>query len=207
LTTRSVTQEEKRRLLLEAAVRVFATKGFHTCRVGDIAEEAGVAHGLLYHYFASKQAVLETIFRETWAELLGAVSEIETSGETAREQLRRVAATVLRTWRRDPDLVRVLIREVARGPQLQREVEEIGQAFAALERIVEGGRARGELRTDIDARLASVIFYGALEEILTGWVLGQLADSDDDVALAERTVVAVLCEGLVATGKLAPPGR
>lgn len=207
MTTPSVTQEEKRRLLLEAAVRVFATKGFHTCRVGDVAEEAGVAHGLLYHYFDSKQAVLETIFRETWAELLGAVSEIEISGEPAREQLRRVAATVLRTWRRDPDLVRVLVREVARGPQLQREVEEIGQAFAALERIVEGGRQRGELRTDIDARLASVIFYGALEEILTGWVLGQIPDSDDDVALAERTVVAVLCDGLVATDIPARPGR
>lgn len=207
MTDRSIAQEEKRRLLLEAAVRVFATKGFHTCRVGDIAEEAGVAHGLLYHYFSSKQAVLETIFRETWAELLRALREIETSGDPAPEQLRHVAATVLRTWRRDPDLVRVLIREVARGPQLQREVEEIGQAFAAIERIVDGGRERGELRADLDARLASVIFYGALEEILTGWVLGQLADGDDDVARAERTVVTVLCDGLVPSGRPAPALR
>ena len=204
---RSTGTEEKRRLLLAAAVRVFARKGFHTCRVGDIAEEAGVAHGLLYHYFHSKDAVLETIFRETWADLLRALRDIETSGNPAREQLRHVAATVLRTWRHDPDLVRVLVREVARGPQLQREVEEIAEAFAAIERIVEQGQERGELRADLDARLASVIFYGALEEILTGWVLGQLADGDDDVSRAEQTVVEVLSSGLVATGRPAPALR
>jgi TetR/AcrR family transcriptional regulator, fatty acid metabolism regulator protein len=207
LSVRSTAPEEKRRLLLAAAVRVFARKGYHTCRVGDIAEEAGVAHGLLYHYFQSKDAVLETIFRETWADLLRALRDIETTVSPAREQLRHVAATVLRTWRHDPDLVRVLVREVARGPQLQQEVEEIAEAFAAIERIVEQGQERGELRGDLDARLASVIFYGALEEILTGWVLGQLADGDEDVRRAEQTVVEVLCSGLVATGTPAPALR
>ena len=63
LTDRSIASHAKRDLILAAAVRVFARKGFHTCRVGDIAEEAGVAHGLLYHYFASKDELLETIFR------------------------------------------------------------------------------------------------------------------------------------------------
>ena len=210
MTDRSIAPEEKRRLLLDAAVRVFARRGFHTCRVGDIAEEAGVAHGLLYHYFASKDEVLETIFRETWAELLRALREIENSGDPAREQLRHVAATVLRTWRHDPDLVRVLIREVARGPQLQNEVDEIRQAFEAIERIVERGRERGELRAELDARLASVIFYGALEEILTGWVLGQVPNGEEDVAQAERDVVAIVAGGLAdvpsASGPAQPVG-
>lgn len=198
LTDRSIAQEEKRRLILEAAVRVFARKGYHTCRVGDVAEEAGVAHGLLYHYFASKEEVLETIFRENWGELLEAVRGVEVSGEPAREQLRQVAAIMLRSWRRDPDLVRVLVREVARSPQMQRRVDEIGEAFAAIERIVERGQADGAFRADLDPKLASWIFYGALEEILTGWVLGQLPDGDEEVARAERTVVEVLCRGLAA---------
>src|SRR5437868_13007073 len=110
LTERSNGGEDKRRLILEAAVRVFAQKGFHTCRVGDIAEEAGVAHGLLYHYFASKDELLEIVFRETWAELLDAIRLVEESGEPAREQLRQVAAIMLRSWRRDPDLIRVSVR-------------------------------------------------------------------------------------------------
>src|SRR5205823_2982510 len=133
LTDRSIAPEEKRRLILEAAVRVFARKGYHTCRVGDIAEEAGVAYGLVYHYFSSKEEILETIFRETWCELLEAVREVEESGESAGEQLRQVAALLLRAWRRDPELVRVLVREIARSPELQRQVGEIGQAFAAIE--------------------------------------------------------------------------
>ncbi len=190
--------EEKRRLILDAAVRVFARTGYHGSRVGDIAEEAGVAHGLLYHYFSSKEEVLETIFRETWSELLAAVTAVERADHPARERLRQAAAILLRSWRRQPDLVRVLVREVARSPQVQRRVDELGEALRAIERIVVRGQEEGELRRDLDARLASWIFYGAIEEILTGWVLGQLPDGDDEVARAERTVVEVVCEGLAA---------
>jgi AcrR family transcriptional regulator len=198
LTDRSTGQEEKRRLILAAAVRAFARKGFHASRVGDIAEEAGVAHGLLYHYFESKDEVLETIFRDTWSELLAAMRDVEESGRPAREQLRGVAAIMLRSWRRDPDLVRVLVRDVARSPQLQERLGEVGEAFAAIRRMIEHGQADGDFRSDLDAQLASFVFYGALEETLTGWVLGQLPDGDEDVARAEATIVDVVCGGLAA---------
>jgi AcrR family transcriptional regulator len=195
---RTVGQEEKRRLLLGAAVRVFAQKGYHAARVGDIAEEAGVAYGLLYHYFRSKDEVLETIFRTTWSNMLATVESIAETGEPAREQLRKVTEVILRTWRRDPDLVRVLVREVTRSPQLQRQVDEIAAALRALQGIVERGQASGEFRTDVEPRLASVVWYGALEEILTGWVLGRLPDDDEGVERAERTVVRLLGAGLDA---------
>ena len=55
---------DKRRLILDAAVRVFARQGFHACRVSDIADEAGVAYGLVYHYFGSKEEILNTLFTE-----------------------------------------------------------------------------------------------------------------------------------------------
>ena len=196
--TESSLTTDKRRVLLEAAVRVFARRGFHAARVGDIAEEAGVAHGLLYHYFSSKEEVLETIFRETWADLLAAVRDVEESGEPAQEQLRQVAAILLRSWRRDPDLVRVLVRGVARSSELDRRVGDVGDAFAAIERIVRRGQEAGELRPELDARLTSVIFYGAIEELLTGWVLELLPDGDDDVARAEQTVVEIVTGGLAA---------
>jgi AcrR family transcriptional regulator len=196
LTDRSIAQEEKRRLIRDAAVRVFARKGFHTCRVGDIAEEAGVAHGLLYHYFASKDELLEIVFRETWADLLAAIRNVEESGEPAREQLRQVAAIMLRSWRHDPDLIRVLVREIGRSPELQRRIDALGQVFDAVARIVERGQARGEFRSELDPRLASFVFYGALEALLTGWVLGQLPDGDDEVRRAEQALVEIVCSGL-----------
>src|SRR5262245_66180551 len=91
LTDRSIPQEEKRRQLLDAAVRVFARSGYHDCRVGDITEEAGVAHGLLYHYFKSKDEVLEAVFRDAWGDVLEAFRGIEESDEPPREQLSHAA--------------------------------------------------------------------------------------------------------------------
>jgi AcrR family transcriptional regulator len=196
LPERGAAVEDKRALIRGAAVRVFAVKGYHACRVSDIAEEAGVAYGLVYHYFGSKEAVLETIFRETWQAMLTAIGAVEELGEPAPEQVRKVAAIVLRTWRDDPDLVRVLVREVTRSPQLQNEIDEIALAFAALERIIERGMADGSFRVDLDARVAALMLYGALEEILTGWVMGQLPDSDEDVRAAELAVAATFARGL-----------
>jgi TetR/AcrR family transcriptional regulator, fatty acid metabolism regulator protein len=190
--------EDKRQLILDAAVRVFARKGYHTSRVGDIAEEAGVAHGLLYHYFDSKEELLETIFRNTWTLMLDTIKGVEALDDPARETLRKVAAIVLRAWRDTPDIVRVLVREVTRSPHLQEEIGETEQAFAALERIIRKGQETGEFREGVDPRFASFIFYGALEEILTGWVMGQLPDTDEDVRLGEHTVVEMLCDGLLA---------
>ena len=140
--------------------------------------------------------MLETIFRRTWSRMLEAVEEVEQEDAPARDQLAAVAKIVLGAWPVDPDLVRVLVREVARSPQLGREVDEIAHAFAALERIVSRGQERGEFRTDVDSRLAAWILYGALEEILTGWVFERLPAGAADVERAEQAVVALLTDGL-----------
>jgi TetR/AcrR family fatty acid metabolism transcriptional regulator len=198
LGARATGAEEKRRLILDAAVRVFARKGFHTSRVGDIAEEAGVAHGLLYHYFSSKDEVLETIFRENWSVLLERIHAVEQSDESAREQLRHVAAILLRTWRHEPDVVRVLVREIARSAEVQERIGELVKPIGAIRRIVERGQESGEFRADLDPALAAVVFYGGIDELLTGWVLGQLPDGDAEVAAAEHTVVEVVCAGFAA---------
>jgi AcrR family transcriptional regulator len=192
LAERATAAEEKRRLILDAAVRVFARSGFHTSRVGDIAEEAGVAHGLLYHYFSSKDEVLETIFREQWTVLVDRIAAIEESGEPAVDQLRHVAAIVLRNWRHQPDVIRVLVREIARSPEVQQRIGELVKPIAAVQRIIERGQASGELRADLQPQFAAVAFYGGIEELLSGWVLGQLPDDDESVAAGEQTVAHVL---------------
>ncbi len=199
MAERSTGAEEKRRLILDAAVRVFAHKGFHTSRVGDIAEEAGVAHGLLYHYFSSKDEVLETIFRETWSDLLVEIDEIEASDAPARVQLERVAERLLGSWRIHPDVVRVLVREIARSAEVQQRIGELVKPIEAIQRIVARGQQTGEFRDDFDARIAGIVFYGGIEELLSGWVLGQIPDGEEAVAAAERTLVDVLCAGFAAT--------
>src|SRR3954465_15557726 len=196
--------EDKRQLILAAPVRVFAARGYEASRVGDVAKEAGVAYGLVYHYFGSKEAVLEAVFREQWGRLLAAVALAEETGKTAPEQLGLVVKIVLRTWRDDPDLVRLLVREITRSPHIQDELDEIGRGFASLERIVSRGQEEGTFRRDVDARIAAFMLYGALEEVLTGWVLGQLPDDAEAVAAAEREMTATLVGGLRPAAPDAP---
>ncbi|MDX6448451.1 MAG: TetR/AcrR family transcriptional regulator, fatty acid metabolism regulator protein [Gaiellaceae bacterium] len=196
MSNRGGASEDKRAIILAAAVRVFAREGYHDARVGDIAKEAGVAYGLVYHYFRSKEAVLEAVFRETWGAMLTAIRSVEDRGGPATDQLRRVCAIVLGSWATDPDLIRVLVREVVRSPQIQREIDEIAQAFAALERIIVRGQKEGTFTTELGSRTVAWMLYGALEEILTGWVMGQLPDGEDDVAEAGRVVVAIFTGGL-----------
>ncbi len=160
-------------------MRVFARKGYHAARVGDIAEEAGVAYGLLYHYFSSKEEVLRNVFRETWRALIATINSVAEGDDTPREQLRKVAEILLRSWRRDPDLVRVLVLEVTRSQLLAGEMDEITASFEAIKEIVERGQADGSIRGDLDPLLA-------------------LPDSDDDVARAERTVVEIVAGGLAS---------
>ena len=193
---RAVAAEEKRRTILDAAARVFARKGFHTSRVGDIAEEAGVAHGLLYHYFSSKDEVLETIFREHWTTLLERVHEAEQTGDDPIEQLRAIAAAMFEGWLDEPDVVRVVVREIARTEEISEHVGELVRPIGAIRRVIERGQAQGVLRDDLDASMAAVIFYGGIDELISGWVLGRIPGDADEVAAAERHLVEVLRRGL-----------
>ena len=201
MTDRTATAEEKRRVILDAAVRVFARKGFHESRVGDIAEEAGVAHGLLYHYFASKDEVLETIFREHWTALLERIHAVEASGDPPVEQLRGIVRAMFHGWLREPDVVRVVIREIARTAEVEEHVGELVKPIGAIRRVIGEGQASGEFRRDLDADTAAVIVYGAIDELITGWVLGRLPGDENDVANAEHHIVEVLAAGLSAAAQ------
>jgi hypothetical protein len=128
---------------------------------------------------------------------------VEESDEPADEKLRGLVKILLRTWRNDPALVTVMVREVGRSPHLATQVDDIGRAFAVIQRVVEQGQADGVFRPDIDPLLASWVIYGGLEEILTGWVMGRLPDGDEEVARAERTIVDLVCGGLARTPVIA----
>ena len=188
--------EDKRRQLLDAAVRVFARKGFHASRVGDIAEEAGVAHGLLYHYFKSKDQVLEAVFHENWSLLVTRIESVEETAEPAADQLRHISAIVLRTWLHLPDVVRVVIQEFGRSPELGERIGELTLPIDAIQRVITRGIESGEFRKDVDPVFAATVVYGAIDELLTGWVLGRLPSGEEDVAKAEQTMIEVILAGL-----------
>src|SRR4051812_46473539 len=173
---------DKRRMILDAAVRVFARQGFHTCRVSDIADEAGVAYGLVYHYFQSKDEVLDTLFLERWELMLGAIDEIDAQPIGAREKLEAIASFIVDSYRHDPDLMKVIIVEVTRAANTfgQTHLAEIRKAYQRIADIVAAAQAAGRFRDAVTPQFAAMAFYGAIEQVLTGWIFGLLEQSDED---------------------------
>jgi TetR/AcrR family transcriptional regulator, fatty acid metabolism regulator protein len=197
--------EDRRRQILDAAVRVFARQGFHTCRVSDIADEAGVAYGLVYHYFQSKEQVLDTLFLERWDILLEAIATVDNRRGAPRDKLYAVAGFIIDSYRADPDLMKVIIVEVTRAANSfgARHLPKIREAFDGIAGIVRDAQRVGAFRDDVDADFAAMTFYGAIEQVLTGWIFGVLSQEPEDFEQAKRLVVDTICGGLDA----APPQR
>jgi len=189
---------EKRRLILDAAVRVFAQQGFNRCRVSDIADEAGVAYGLVYHYFQSKDQVLDTLFLERWDVLLEAIRETDRLELPARAKLEAIAGFIIESYRHDPDLMKVIIVEVTRAANTfgRLHLEKIREAYNLIAGIVEQARADGSFKSDISAEFAAMCFYGAIEQLLTAWIFDILPKSDEDYERAKGLVVEAICGGL-----------
>ncbi len=197
--------DQKRRAIRDAATKVFAESGFNDARVSDIAREAGVAHGLVYHYYDSKEALLDEVFQGTWKQLNRGLATIEESGASAMTMLESFIRLMLGSYLIAPDLVRVVILEVTRSRNLREQVGEITAMFERIEGMIELGQRNGEFRTDIKARILSYIFWGAVDEVLSGWVMGTLPSGDSDVAEAEEAIVKVVLAGLASGGASASP--
>ena len=191
---------DRRQRILDAAVRVFARQGFHRCRVADIADEAGVAYGLVYHYFDSKDQVLNELFRERWSLMLDAIAEVDARSISAREKLDAVARFIIDSYRHNPELMKVIIVEVTRAANSfgRTHLAEITRAYDSIATIVAGGQERGEFRADVDPGFASMWFYGAIEQLLSGWVFDLIPHTDADFARAREMVVETICGGLDA---------
>ena len=189
---------DKRRTILEAAIRVFARQGYHATRVSDIADEAGVAYGLVYHYFRSKEAVMEELFTERWSLLLAASDALYERDIPAREKLDGIAGFIIDSYRHDPELMKVIIIEVTRAANSfgATHLPEIRRAYDTVAAIVADGQREGLYRPEIDPGFVGMWFYGAIEQLLSGWVFGLIPATDEEFDRARAMVVETLCCGL-----------
>ncbi len=189
---------DKRRQILDAAIRVFARQGFHSARVSDIAEEAGVAYGLVYHYFDSKDQMLNELFTERWSLLLDAIRQADSQLDNPRAKLGAAAGFIIDSYRHDPELMKVIIVEVTRAANSfgRTHLPEIRQAYDAIAKIVADAQRAGEFRTDVSSEFAAMLFYGAIEQLLTGWIFEVVPAADEDYDSAKALIVETICGGL-----------
>jgi len=202
VSTRAKAVPDRRRAILDAAVRVFARQGFHACRVSDIADEAGVAYGLLYHYFPSKDDVLSTLFLERWGVMLEMIREVDREPRPVREKLGAIASFIVDSYRHDPDMMKVIIVEVTRAANSfgQTHLGQIREAYRLIGEIVTKAQSEGVFKTEIDAEFAAMTFYGAIEQVLTGWIFGLLPQGEEEFERAKQMVVETVCGGLERAG-------
>jgi TetR/AcrR family fatty acid metabolism transcriptional regulator len=200
-------RRDKRNRILEAAIRVFAQMGYHGARVSDIAREAGIAYGLVYHYFKNKEEILHTIFEERWSGFLDAVEGVADSNAPTEDKLVSIAALVLNAYRLRPDWVKVLVLEIQRSSRFAEpsQIRAVGRLFQAVAGLLRAGQAADELRPELDPELASYVFFGGLEIVITARVLdviqieeGREKEYYRNVA---RTVVEIFLHGLAAEGR------
>jgi TetR/AcrR family fatty acid metabolism transcriptional regulator len=198
-TSRAAAAADKRRQILDAAISVFATRGFHACRVSDVADEAGVAYGLVYHYFHSKEEILNTLFTERWQVMLDAIAEIDRQQDVpARDKLYLVASFIIDSYRHEPDLMKVIIVEVTRAANSfgRDHLAKIREAYDMIGQIVENAQRGGTFKPDISSDFAALMFYGAIEQLLSGWIFDVIPHSEEDFEQAKSLVVEAICGGL-----------
>jgi TetR/AcrR family transcriptional regulator, fatty acid metabolism regulator protein len=189
---------DKRRMILDAAVIAFAKRGFHGCRVSDIADEANVAYGLVYHYFRSKDEVLDTLFLDRWNVLLDVISAIDGQEMPVRDKLYAIAGFIVDSYRRDPDLMKVIIVEVTRAANSfgRTHLGKIREAYALIADIVAKAQADGAFKRDVTPEFAALAFYGAIEQVLTGWIFDMLPRGEAEFDQAKAFIVETICGGL-----------
>jgi AcrR family transcriptional regulator len=198
-SSRAAAAADKRRQILDAAIRVFATRGFHACRVSDVADEAGVAYGLVYHYFQSKEEILNTLFTERWQIMLDAIAEVDKLEEVpARDKLYLVASFIIDSYRHEPDLMKVIIVEVTRAANSfgRAHLEKIREAYSMIGQIVEKAQRDGVFKPEISPDFAALMFYGAIEQLLSGWIFDVIPQGEEDFEQAKSLVVEAICGGL-----------
>jgi TetR/AcrR family fatty acid metabolism transcriptional regulator len=192
------TAVDKRRLILDAAVRVFARQGFHTCRVADIADEAGVAYGLVYHYFPSKEQILNTLFLDRWDLMLTAIAEADAAYASPRDKLRAIADFIVESYRHNPELMKVIIVEVTRAANTfgRTHLGKIQEAYDQIAGIVARAQEVSAFRSEITPEFAALAFYGLVEQVLTRWIFKLDPVADAELERSKTLIVETICRGL-----------
>src|SRR5207244_13006483 len=139
--------------------------GLHGARVADIADQAGIAYGLVYHYFHNTDDILAAIFSERWTQYVSYLREVGRMPVSFRERMGRLVHFWVEVYRREPDLMTIMINEISRSYEFL-ESHDIGAvmvAFDAIEEMVKEARNRGEVNAEIDPQLAAYVILGAAE--------------------------------------------
>jgi len=198
-TVRALRGGDKRERILDAAVRVFARKGFYLTRVSEVAKAAGVADGTIYLYFKSKDDLLVSLFEHRIERLLTYMDTELPRVASATYKLQRVIELQLGLLEGERDLAEVVTVILRQSTKLMKEyaAPKFTAYFDAIAKVIAEGQASGELRADISPHLAARAIFGALDAITMTWALGKAEPGG--LSRASGQVVELVLRGLSST--------
>jgi TetR/AcrR family fatty acid metabolism transcriptional regulator len=189
MSVRRANREDKRRRIIDAAVDVFADKGFFGARVSEIAERAGVADGTIYLYFKSKDEILISLFEEKMAEILERFVNMLSEVHDTEEKMRRYIIEHLTLVAEQPRLMQVLTVELRQSARFMKDYapHAFAKYLALVGSILEEGQKKGVFRKNLDPSIFRRALFGAIDEISLEWVLrGKEASLPSPVVVGEQ---------------------
>ena len=201
-TAAEARDQDRRKTILRAAVEVFARKGYHGCRIADVAREAGVAYGLVYHYFKNKEELLQLVFEAGWGGFMSRIRDAAEASAPLEQKIHRIAQVAFEAYRIDPRGVRVLVLEFARSPSTGEANRRtaFAEVLGVITRMFERARARGELRGGLEPALCAAMLFGSVEMSLTGFVMGLLDPREAGLlAHAQEQLTSLFLDGARGT--------
>lgn len=189
--------QDKRRRILDAAVQVFAQKGYFAARVSDIASHAKVADGTIYLYFRSKEDILVSLFDDVMAEHIQKGREELRTVEGAAARLLVIARHHLRLLGGNRDLAVVFQVELRQSTKFMKRFTAswLQDYLSLISGVIEEGQRDGTLRPDLNRKLATKAFFGAMDEMVTSWIL---SPKDYDLVRQAAPVVDLFLHGATA---------
>ena len=166
-------RKDKEEVIFTAACRVIREKGYHQARITDIAQEAGISYGLVYHYFKSKSDLFDAILEEWWTGLFAMMDEWDNNATTIEEKLSATVKYLLDEYERRPDLVHIFVTEISRSSANLTPIrlKWIKLFMGRIEQTIADAQADKVLRQDVKARYLTHIFLGAVEGFISAMVL------------------------------------
>ena len=199
-------EPDKRRRILQAAVSVFARKGYFAARVSDVARKAGVADGTIYLYFRGKEDILVRLFDEVMSEHVAKAREAVHALPSAPGRLLAVAERHLAVLGDNRDLAAVFQVELRQSTRFMERFTAswLRDYFDLLDEVIEGGQRDGSLRADVNRKVAAKMLFGALDETVTSWLL---SEKRYPLVPLARPVVDLFLRGAAAPGAASRPRR
>ncbi|MEJ2587244.1 MAG: TetR/AcrR family transcriptional regulator [Deltaproteobacteria bacterium] len=194
----SSTGSQKERLIFQAALKVIKEKGYHRARISDIAREAGISYGLVYHYFKNKEDLFDTILRHWWEGMFQLMEDIRLREQDAAIKLKQLILYFFNTYQADPELVNVFITEISRSTAnlTSTRLTYFKECMSRIQELIQEGQTSGTFREDLNPRYLTYIFLGAIETLLSAMVLeDRRITGDEQKSRMADTILEVFLHG------------